>query len=79
MNLFFFLSFLLTGFAICPVQAVTPGDSVPIVEAFTTKEQKVRSDSLTETLNPDQGVDLQVYVLDGLQQFESVLSERSGR
>jgi hypothetical protein len=37
MNPFNFLAFLLIVFAICPVQAATPDDSVPIVEVFTTR------------------------------------------
>ncbi|MCG8026005.1 MAG: TIGR03757 family integrating conjugative element protein [Candidatus Thiodiazotropha endolucinida] len=76
MNPFYFLVSLLIVIAICPVEAATPGDSVPIVEVFTTKEQRVRSDSHVKFLNPDQGIDLQVYHLDGIQQFESALSKQ---
>ena len=74
MNPFYFLVSLLTVITICPLQAATPGDSVTIVEVFTTSEQNVRSDSHAETIHPHQGIDLQVYLLDVIQQFESVLS-----
>ncbi|MEW8232454.1 TIGR03757 family integrating conjugative element protein [Candidatus Thiodiazotropha sp. LNASS1] len=46
------------------------------MEVFTTKEQKIRSDAHAESINPDQGIDLQVYLLDGIQQFESALSKK---
>jgi integrating conjugative element protein (TIGR03757 family) len=74
MNQFYFLVSLLTVIAICPVQATTPIDSVLNVEVFNTRDQKIRSDFTAATMNSDQTIDLQVYHLDGIQQFESMLS-----
>ncbi len=75
MNPFNFLATFLTVITICPVLAETPSDSVSFVEVFTTREQNVRFESLAETLNLDQGIDLQAYLLDNIQQIESVLSK----
>jgi integrating conjugative element protein (TIGR03757 family) len=75
MNPFYFLASLLIVITLCPVQAATPSDSALIVEVFTTREQGVQSGSHTDTLHPDPDIDLQVYLLDGIQQFESVLSK----
>jgi integrating conjugative element protein (TIGR03757 family) len=75
MNPLYFLASFLTVIAICPVMAAVPGASVPIVEVFTTKEQKVRSEFHAESMTPDQDIDLQVYHFDGIQQFESLLSK----
>lgn len=75
MHPFYFLASFLNVIAICPAQAATSGDSVPMLEVFTTREQKVQSDSHIETMNPDQSIKLQVYHLDGIEQFESVLSK----
>ena len=75
MHSFYFLASLLTAIATCPVQAATHGDSVPIVEIFTIREQKARSGSQVEAENPAQGIELNVYKLDGIQQFETVLSK----
>jgi integrating conjugative element protein (TIGR03757 family) len=74
MNPFYFLASLFSVINIYSVQAASPVDSVLIVEFFTTREQKVRSDSHVETKQQDQRIDLQDTHLDGIQQFESVLS-----
>jgi integrating conjugative element protein (TIGR03757 family) len=76
MNPFYFLVFLLTVTATCPVQAAILGDSVSFVEIFTTREQKVRSKSHTNFISQDQGIELQIYLLDGIQEFDSVLSKQ---
>jgi hypothetical protein len=74
MNPFYFMASLLTVIAICPAQAAMTGESVPIVEVFTTWDQKDRSESHAEFLIPDQGINLQVslakYYSNGNGQLE---------
>ena len=44
------------------------------VEVFTTADREVQWELEAETKAADQAIDLQVYALDGIQQFETQLS-----
>ena len=54
--------------------ATTANQQALSVEVFTTADREVQWELEAETKAADQAIDLQVYALDGIQQFETQLS-----
>lgn len=75
MNLFYILIPILFPYIIGQVQAETLNHSEHSVEVFTTMDQKVQWVSLVKNNISHQNIVLQVYLLDGIQQIEYVLTK----
>ncbi|MCP5443377.1 MAG: TIGR03757 family integrating conjugative element protein [Chromatiaceae bacterium] len=73
-RIFFIMLMLAAVIGFSRAHATSANQQALSVEVFTTADREVQWELEDETKAADQNIDLQVYKLDGIQRFETLLS-----
>ncbi|MCB1863544.1 MAG: TIGR03757 family integrating conjugative element protein [Gammaproteobacteria bacterium] len=73
-RILFIMLMLAAVIGFSPVHAASTNQQALSVEVFTTTDREVSWELEAEAKAADQNIDLQLYALDGIQQFETQLS-----